>query len=276
MSAYPFVLIWSPTFIGFTVATASYGATIGQLIFYVRAFPRDKFLVKVLVFIVFIFDSTHMCLTASVLYRLLVRCRMNLSPSCVVYSPWGLTPSVLLVYCVTFMVQLFYAHRVWIISGRNKVITFIVVASTTAQLVFGLMLIAQAIHTPTLEALSTSKNTPWAATASATCDAMITSSVFYYLRPARTGVARRGNIISRLNFVFIQMGSLSFINSMAMVVLYFIQNQRFGQFLTSASGMILSRTYVNSMLAVLNARKPIRDQQNHTAAIEVPTIPTIR
>ncbi|KAF8838413.1 hypothetical protein BDN67DRAFT_971630 [Paxillus ammoniavirescens] len=276
MSAYPLVLIWGPTFIGFTVATASYGATIGQLMFYVRAFPRDKLLVKALVFIVFIFDSAHTFLTSSVLYRLFVRCRMNISPSCVVYSPWGLMPSVLLVYCVTFMVQLFYAHRVWIISGRNKVITFMVVASTTAQLVFGLMLIAQAIRTPTLEALSNSKNIPWAATASAACDAIITSSVFYYLRPARTGVARRGDMISRLNFVFVQMGSLSFTNSMAMVVLYFLRDQRFGQYLTSASAMILSKTYVNSMLAVLNARKPLRDQQNHTAAIEVPTIPTIR
>ncbi|KIK81672.1 hypothetical protein PAXRUDRAFT_747794 [Paxillus rubicundulus Ve08.2h10] len=118
-------------------------------------------------------------------------------------------------YWITFMVQVFYAHRVWIISGYNRVITLVVVASTTAQFLLGLMIMGDIIRTPTFEALSFSKYTPWAAIASATCDAMITSSVFYYLRPARTGVVRRGNI-KRLNFVFIQMGLLSFMNSLAM------------------------------------------------------------
>ncbi|KIJ13137.1 hypothetical protein PAXINDRAFT_14038 [Paxillus involutus ATCC 200175] len=103
---------------------------------------------------------------------------------------------------------------------------------------------------------------------------MITSSVFYYLRPARTGVTRRGNVIKRLNDVFVQMGLLSFVNSMAMVILYYIQDHQLGEFLTAAPGLILSKTYVNSMLAVLNARKSIRDQEYPTE-ISVPTIPTI-
>ncbi|KIJ13135.1 hypothetical protein PAXINDRAFT_14036 [Paxillus involutus ATCC 200175] len=172
MTTYPFALIWGPMVVGFTVAAASYGATIGQLIYYVQGFPRDKRFVKILV------------------------------------------------------------------------------ASATAQVVLGLMVVADAIRIPTMEALTSSRYTPWAAIASATCDAMITSSVFYHLRPARTGVTRRGNVIKRINDVFIQMGLLSFINSMAMVILYYIQDHQLGEFMTAAPGLMLSKTYVNSMLAV--------------------------
>ncbi|KAF8833292.1 hypothetical protein BDN67DRAFT_1017729 [Paxillus ammoniavirescens] len=79
---------------------------------------------------------------------------------------------------------------------------------------------------------------------------MITSSVVYYLRPARTGVTRRGNVFKRLNLVFIQMGSLSCINALAMVVLYYIQGHLSSKYLTVVPGIISSKTYVNSMLAV--------------------------
>ncbi|KAF8834843.1 hypothetical protein BDN67DRAFT_975715 [Paxillus ammoniavirescens] len=147
----------------------------------------------------------------------------------------------------------FYAHTVWIISGHNRVITFGVMASTTAQFV----VIGDVVRTPTLEALVNSKYQAWSSLSSATCDVIITTSVFYYLRPGRTGFIRRGNIIKRLNF-------------------YFIQDGQVGQYLTAAPGIILSKTYVNSMLAVLNSRKPIRDQRDHPPTeIDVPTIPTI-
>ncbi|KAF9220418.1 hypothetical protein BS17DRAFT_344671 [Gyrodon lividus] len=270
MATYPFALIWGPTHIGFTIAAASYGATVGQLLFYIRAFPCDKLIVKILVFIAFILDSVHTFLSASVLYHVFIHCRMNTSPSCVAALPWELTMSTLIVGCITFMVQVFYAHRVWIISGRNRALTLLVLASTTTQFLLGLMVVAEAIRTPTYQALSSARYTPFSAIVSATCDAMITSSVFYYLRQARR------EDIKRLNVVFVQMGLLSFINALAVVVLYCIQDHTLGKYLTAAPGLILSKTYVNSMLAVLNARKPIRDhQRDHTVTMELPAIPTI-
>ncbi|KAF8835316.1 hypothetical protein BDN67DRAFT_984698 [Paxillus ammoniavirescens] len=268
MSAHPRAfnaLIWVPSYVGFTIAAVSYGATIGQLAFYVWAFSRDKLLVKVLVFIVF--------------------CLSGVDPLSYGYLAGlcGLRPmgfdgehttvplvmgNVLKTLLQSFPpVRGFYAHRVWIISAHNRVITFVVVLPTE-------VVIDEVIRTPTFGCLSSSKYTPLCALATAICDAVITSSVFYYLRPGRTGVTRRGNMINRLNFVFVQMGSLSFINALAMVIFYYIQDHRLGR-LTAAPGIILSNIYVNSMLAVLNARKSIRDQHDHPTAIEVPTIPTI-
>ncbi|KAF8835252.1 hypothetical protein BDN67DRAFT_984747 [Paxillus ammoniavirescens] len=275
-------LIWVPAYICFTVASASYGATIGQLIFYVRAFPREKLLVKVLVFIVFYLLGVH-----SLSYEYLAELR-GLQP--MGFNGCHLCEGVRsrsfdVLACFNSALVSFYAHRVWIISGHSRVITFVVVQAQFHRLSLRLpslvfpteVVIDQLIRHPTLEVLSGSKYTPSCSLASAICDAVITSSVYYYLRPKRTGVTRRGNMISQLNFVFVQMGSLSFINALAMVVFYHIKDHRFGRYLTAAPGIILSNTYVNSMLAVLNARKSIRDQQDRpNTAIEVPTIPTIR
>ncbi|KAF8835320.1 hypothetical protein BDN67DRAFT_1015655 [Paxillus ammoniavirescens] len=249
-----FALVWAPTLLGYSVALASYGATIGQLIYYARAFPSDRRLLKILEYL-------------PELYTL---------PSTGFTGFYFLKPGIFMVFLVTSMVQAFYAHRVWIISGHNRVITFGVIASTTAQFVLGLMVMGDVARTPTSEVLSNSKYQAWSAFASATCDAIITSSVFYYLRPGRTGFIRRGNFIKRLNLVFIQMGLLSFINALALAILYFVQESQLGKYLAAAPSIILSKTYVNSMLAVLNSRKSIRDQRDHPPSeIDVPTLPTI-
>ncbi|KAF9220417.1 hypothetical protein BS17DRAFT_787358 [Gyrodon lividus] len=255
----------------------SYGATIGQLIFYVRAFPCDRLLVKILVLVVFILDSTHTYLSASVTYRVFILCRMDASPSCscLLSLSRELTMGAFVVCGITFMVQVFYAHRVWIISGQNRVLTFLVIALTTTQFLLGLMVVVEILRTPTFETLSSSRYMALSAVASAICDAMITSSVFYYLRPERTGITRRPNI-KRLNLVFVQMGSLSFMNALTVVVLCYMQDQVLGQFLIAAPSLIATKTYVNSMLAVLNERKYIRDQQlDRLTTMELPTIPTI-
>ncbi|KIJ10787.1 hypothetical protein PAXINDRAFT_16257 [Paxillus involutus ATCC 200175] len=135
-------------------------------------------------------------------------------------------------------------------NGYNRVVTLGVIVSAIGQISLGMVVMDQIIRTPTFDVLSNSRFTSWSPLASAVCDAIITSSVFYYLRPARTGIVRRGNIIKRLNLVFIQMGLLSLINALALVVLYNIQEHQLGEYLTAAPGIILGKTYVNSMLAV--------------------------
>ncbi|KIN96638.1 hypothetical protein M404DRAFT_242551 [Pisolithus tinctorius Marx 270] len=72
------------------------------------------------------------------------------------------------------------------------------------------------------------------------------------------------------------MGLITFMGALAMTILYF-QDQLVGKYFTAAPGAILGKTYANSMLAVLNARKSIRDQQQAQALpLEIPTLPSIR
>ncbi|KIM65761.1 hypothetical protein SCLCIDRAFT_112049, partial [Scleroderma citrinum Foug A] len=115
----------------------------------------------------------------------------------------------------------------------------------------------------------------WSGFSSAVGDAIITVSIFWYLRSSQTGVIRGENYIQKLNRIFVQMGLITFINSLMTAILYY-QTTPTGRCLTAVPGSVLCKSYTNSMLAVLNARKLIRDQQRaQMSMVEIPTIPTI-
>jgi regulator of sirC expression with transglutaminase-like and TPR domain len=75
------------------------------------------------------------------------------------------------------------------------------------------------------------------------------------------------------------MGLFTCMVAIAMVVLYQVQDGGLGQFYSAFPGSLLAKTYLNSMMAVLNARKAIRERQQLEVGLspmELPTIPTIR
>ncbi|KAI5984660.1 hypothetical protein EDD15DRAFT_1722478 [Pisolithus albus] len=109
---------------------------------------------------------------------------------------------------------------------------------------------------------------------SAICDAIITTSIYFYLRSSPAGLLRKETCIKKLNSVFARMGLFTFLCALAMAILYY-QDQMSGQNFTAAPGAILGKTYANSMLAVLNARKSIRDHQQATPPLDIPSLPSI-
>ncbi|KAN0094669.1 hypothetical protein V8E55_002956 [Tylopilus felleus] len=144
-----FPIMWGPGYIGLTIALFLYGVEICQ-----SALSRKLY-----------------CFVRAFMIPIL---------GC---HPSTVTSSVSLVYFITFMVQAFYAHRVWIISGQNIAITSAVLVSTTLQLLFGLIVI-ETVQTPTDVTLYSNKYLLMSSVASAVCDAIITLSVMYYLRSA--------------------------------------------------------------------------------------------
>ncbi|KAI5983909.1 hypothetical protein EDD15DRAFT_2313321 [Pisolithus albus] len=71
------------------------------------------------------------------------------------------------------------------------------------------------------------------------------------------------------------MGLITFASALTTSALYYDSDQA-GQYFTAAPVSLLSKTYTNSMLAVLNARKRIRDRQQleQASPSELPTLPT--
>ncbi|KAL4077596.1 hypothetical protein J3A83DRAFT_4214962 [Scleroderma citrinum] len=89
-------------------------------------------------------------------------------------------------------------------------------------------------------------------------------------------VIRKVHFIHHLHFIFVQMGTITCATALTMVIFY-PQIQTSGTYLTIAPAGLLSKTYTNSMLAVLNARKTLRDRERaNLSVLELPTIPTIR
>ncbi|KAG1734595.1 hypothetical protein EDB19DRAFT_1142914 [Suillus lakei] len=95
------------------------------------------------------------------------------------------------------------------------------------------------------------------------------------MRPARTDNIRRKsrNHVSKMMWIFVSMGLLPCIMAITVAVL----DSFVGQFYTAAPGAVIGKSYMNSMMAVLNARKSIRDRERLGYNLtELPTIPTIR
>ncbi|KAI6003195.1 hypothetical protein F5J12DRAFT_928033 [Pisolithus orientalis] len=279
------------SFTATTVGLVLYGVTIFQYLFYFSAFPNDKRLLKIVVLLVFTLDTFGTITLLSYYCRELIVCRWQTSYACTVGVPWYMSSALGANFFTAFFVQWFdisltplvlfslpddsfYAHRVWIIGNRNKLLTGAVLVTSLAQLAFGLALLGMVYHTGIIDTLFSSPYSPLNALGSAICDAIITASIFFYLRPL-SGRFRKENHIRKLNLVFVQMGLITFLVSLAMAILYY-QDHLVGKYLTVAPGGILGKTYSNSMLAVLNARKSIRDQQQaQVQPLEIPTLPSI-
>ncbi|KAH7909855.1 hypothetical protein BJ138DRAFT_178544 [Hygrophoropsis aurantiaca] len=262
--------LWGPSFAGLVISLAMYGTSVGQYIYYVISFPGSTDLnsIKAFVFSVMLFNTVHTYVSVAFFWMMLVSGHNSFTH--ILLMPWQLA-MVLLCYCITFIVQSFYAHKVWIISGRSWFVTAIVLALAAAQMVVGSVCVSIGLRTQSTDALFGSRLSGAGALLSVFCDTLITGVVYYYLRPKRWGVRRKESVFRHLTMIFVQMGLLTCMTSLLMFILFCVQGQKL---YTGGPGVILSKSYVNSLLAVLNARKTIRDRRKaHITTIELPTIP---
>lgn len=255
-----------------TIGLALYGVSVGQCLFYIRFFPDDYFILRSVVFAVCVLESVNTFVTGSFYWRILVSCRQNTSYYCTLGLPWDLNVSIVTNCLVAFFVQCFYAHRVWIVSGQNKPLLCAVLATAWAQLIFGILFMIEANAT---NSITNTLYCPLNSLASAACDAIITISIWIYLRPLRNSLLQKDQYIDQFNLIFVQMGMITFATCVLMIIFY-SQIPVSGSYLTAGPGAVLSKTYTNSMLAVLNARKPFRDREHaNLSAFELPTIMSI-
>ncbi|KAH7912834.1 hypothetical protein BJ138DRAFT_1147511 [Hygrophoropsis aurantiaca] len=85
---------------------------------------------------------------------------------------------------------------------------------------------------------------------------IITSNIFFYLRPQRSGVKRIGSAVGHLINVFVNMGLLTCLISLLLLVFNWTEG---GQYWLGAPAPIMCKSYTNSLLAILNARNTIRN-----------------
>ncbi|KAI6147975.1 hypothetical protein BKA82DRAFT_4146690 [Pisolithus tinctorius] len=269
-------LKWGPGLIGMTIGLAFYGVSVWQYLFYIMSFSRDRRLVKCAVFLVFVLDTVNTLTSLSFYCRTLILCRWKTTNSCTLRLPWDLSANLGSGFFVSFFVQCFYAHRVWIIGGQSKLLMGIVLFVALTALVLGFLMLGDMYNNNDLGALFNNPYSPVNALASAICDGIITTSIYLSLRRSQSGLLQKQNSLQKLNIVFVQMGTITSLSALSMAILYY-QNQPVGEYLTSAPGFMISKAYSNSMLAVLNARKLVNDQQQLAPSpSELPTLPRIR
>lgn len=252
---------WGPGFTGLTISLAMFGVSSGQVVLYFRSFPMDSRTLKLSILTIFILDCLHTVGFIGAIWRILVSCHRT-SLDCQTSFSWGALAVLIGNYTITLFVQSFYIHRVWIISGRNKLVIGPICVAAFFQILFGLLCTGTVLKARDWQVMFNDPVYPaLAAGSSSVCDALITTSVAYFLRTKRSQMHRRENYIRQLKIVFMEMGLMSCIMSALLAVTLTFQDPQARQYWAAAPAPILIKTYFNSMLAVLNARKVIRERQ---------------
>ncbi|KAF9236622.1 hypothetical protein BU15DRAFT_76836 [Melanogaster broomeanus] len=262
---------WAPGLIGFAFASSLYGIALGQSIYYARHFPGDPRLTKLMVLLI-LWPWRHCPYDWE---RSILLGAAHILPS-KQFMDLGMFVTLPVNYVTTFAVQSFYGRRVWIISGNKKHITIAILFTAILQFGLGGWCTLEAIRIGTIEYFFTDPFILYAAAVSTLCDFLITGAVIKYMY--NSDLRKRVNFIRDLAVVFINMGALTCAMSVLVGVIFLAQGDNYW---VGAPGFALSRCkyhcYVNSNLAVLNARRSIRQREEmrleHT--IELPTLSRI-
>ncbi|KAJ7055064.1 hypothetical protein C8F01DRAFT_1321611 [Mycena amicta] len=115
-----------PHFVGVVLATIFYGITIAQAFAYFRAYGADPRLMKFLVALLLLLDTTHVSLVFASIYGYAIRWRGDDSALQYVSKPF--IASIGVTGVVAFTVQMIYAYRVWRLSGGNPYLTTAIVS----------------------------------------------------------------------------------------------------------------------------------------------------
>ncbi|KAF9021127.1 hypothetical protein BDZ89DRAFT_249149 [Hymenopellis radicata] len=235
------------------LAAVLWGISCVQTWFYFDNYRRDKLWIKILVFATWSSDTIHQILITHALYHYTIRHFGN--RQALENVVWSMYVEVLFNALTGFLVQSYFAYRIW--SFRPNIWVLIpIVALILGELATSIAYVAKGTHLPTftllgeLKALSMSVNVLAAAG-----DVAITTAIVVFLERAKSGFTWSNHIINRLMLFSINTGLLtSLCACMSLLFILAIPNT----LIYFAFYFMIGRFYINSLLATLNSRKSMR------------------
>ncbi|KAG1879080.1 hypothetical protein F4604DRAFT_552315 [Suillus subluteus] len=220
-------------FIAVTLAAVLFGLCSGQAFIYFQTHSGTGMtLYKLAVIWLWILDALHLALITHCVYYYLVINYTNVSVLTEIV--WSFKLQIIFEVFIVYGVNLLYAYRIWIISkGQSKTLRLPIICH-----VFSDLLNAEWTTFMTLGSI-------------AFTDIVIASSLCYLLATSRTGFSSTDSLITKLMAYIINTGCLTSICSMAAIITCAVMPTNF---IFLAIEFLLAKLYVNSFLALLNAR----------------------
>ncbi|KAF8881868.1 hypothetical protein BD779DRAFT_986110 [Infundibulicybe gibba] len=226
--------------IGAFASVGLLGVLTLQCWLYFSRFPNDPRFVKLLVATVWVLEFIRSCFMVHAVYFYTVLQWGN--PAGLVNAHWSLEAILLMTFLVELLVHLYFTYRVWIISGRKRIVPAIVLFFTISTFVTGVCEYGSSIKEAKFSIIADG----------------ITTSLVYYLRQclSETGFSRSNTIVGRLIFYAINIGVLTSAGDLVVLALCASQIPNLYYL---ALFEIVGNLYANSVLASLNARTTFRD-----------------
>jgi hypothetical protein len=238
---------------GYLLATSLYGITILQTFFYFRHYSKDRLTLKLIVLLLWSLDTVATGLVTASLYTYLIQnfgkpiLEVNVIP-----LPFAVENGI--TTAVIWVVQLFFAGQIWLIS-KNKAILFIIVSFSLAAFALGIRDTFLIFQHPSLVTLAVKKENIIRGVIkgiTVLADIVIASSLIFFFQSKRTGIKRSENILDQLILYAASRGALLTLTQILYFALFTaFPNHTYWQ----PVHQMVSKVYVNSVLTSLNARK---------------------
>ncbi|KAK7033656.1 hypothetical protein VNI00_012656, partial [Paramarasmius palmivorus] len=234
-------------FIGLFLSAIFYGVTLLQAYQYITGYWKsDPVFLRSFVMLLMVLDTLGLLTTMHFMWFFLIENYGNLgalltvSPSLVVF--------LVVTSLVGFLVQVFYAYRIYMLGGRKIWIPAAIVLLAFACLALGvtyiveLYIIGSMLYIPAITFLSTTS----LACAFAS-DALIAASMIFYLMQGRQqGMKRSNNTIKKLMIYSINTGVIT---TACTIIALLVGQILIDTFYNTVFYFPLNNCYLNSMLA---------------------------
>ncbi|KAJ6468282.1 hypothetical protein C8R45DRAFT_1218790 [Mycena sanguinolenta] len=256
--------------VGVFVSAILYGVTSLQTFMYFQTYShKDPRVLKSTVILLWLFETAHTVLACGFIFRLLILNFGDFAALEITAVSDEMTQGMLAV--IVFIVQCFYAHRLWIFT-RNIYLTVIVVAMILGHLAFEIVTLYVVIRFPNFTDFH-DKVTPYFTAAmvlAAASDTIIAITMALYLQRNRyhDTFQRTNTLLNRLIKYIVSTGALTSMVDVIVLTTYLAMpnNLVYIGFLN-----IVNNFYANSMLAMLNAREFLRSTETGASDIVMNT-----
>jgi len=253
--------------LGLVFSSTFFGVTLLQTYQYYDRYWNDTLWLKLFVALIFVLDVAQIVTVIHSNWWYLIQ--NYAMPQSLAIVPWSLGLEVGITTSIGLLVQGFFALRVYILSRGNYVVTGTIFALTLTQFILGVYYAAKGQET---KLVATIAKITWASTASLACsiagDAIITGAMCYYLHLSRSGIKRTDKLIDIMIVYCVNTGLLTTICAICTIILSEVVSNTYWD---TMFYFLISKCYVNSTLATLNAREKLRGTTQY--AISDRTVP---
>ncbi|KAI0727621.1 hypothetical protein C8Q72DRAFT_886323 [Fomitopsis betulina] len=240
--------------LGLVFSSTFFGVTLLQTYQYYDRYLGDSLWLKLFVALIFMLDVIQIVTVIHANWWYLIQ--NYATPQSLFVVPWSLGLEVGITTSIGLLVQGFFAMRVYILSRGNYVVTTVIFVLTLTQFVLGVYYAAKGQET---KLVITIAEITWASTASLACsiagDAIITGAMCYYLHLSRSGLRRTDKLIDIMIVYCVNTGLLTTVCAICTIILSEVVSHTYWD---TMFYFLISKCYVNSTLATLNAREKLR------------------
>ncbi|VDC00698.1 unnamed protein product [Peniophora sp. CBMAI 1063] len=252
-------IVHGPILIGTILNVLLYGISLTQTFFYVSTFKQDRWILKALVFVIFVADTMNSVFDVVYIYDALVLHYDD--PAAIATANWVFATDPAMGSLIASMVQVFFAWRVKVLTGNVWVAILLYLGAVISGLGGVAVSIAIGIVPNWLEFQRFEAPViVWLVT-SALVDTTITGFLTYHLRKHRTGFQRTDDVLSKIIRLTVQTGLITSVWAIVDLAV----------FLAIPTGLHLifnfplAKLYSNSLLSSLNARSSLNGGTTSTS-----------